>query len=327
MLSKQDDYLIVDIVQNCLGQPKHANQSKNTVQWEFNCPSAKCFRDKGKFNLAYKSNTKVFKCWKCKYSGFVQKLIRDHGSKEDLSRLKLLLPEYSMQPFSVFKRPAVNYDFVSCELPEGYFPLNLERASNFYKLALNYVLNTRKISRTQIDKYKIGYTETGSRKFRIILPSFNSIGILNYFEARSFLENSKIPYLKPDSPDKQDIIFNEQFINWDLPVYLVEGVFDALRLPNAIAMLGKTPSDLLINKLLKNNCTVIICLDSDAIKDGVEIYEKLSSLGLNMFFIDLKGKKDISKIFEDHGQEGIDNLLKTVCRVGVLFKLKKIMNE
>ena len=111
-----------------------------------------------------------------------------------------------------------------------------------------------------------------------------------------------------------------------MPVYLVEGVFDAIRLPNSIPMLGKIPSELLFNKLIKHNSTVIICLDSDAVKDGISIYKKLYSLGLNVFFIDLKGKKDISKIFEDDGQEEINKLLKTICRIDTIFELNKLLN-
>ncbi len=327
MSVNQDDYLVVNIIENFLGSPRNDKDAEMRTQWEFNCPSKTCRQDHGKFNLTYQSNKKIFNCWKCKYRGIVFRLVRDFGSSDDIKRLKLVLPEYNSQSFNVFKRPEIDYDLVSCELPEGYMPLNRERQSALYKLAYNYATNDRKISPAQIDKYKIGYTETGPRKFRIILPSFNASGRINYFEARSYLEKPKLPYYKPDFPNKQDIIFNEKFINWDLPVYLVEGVFDALRIPNAIAMLGKLPSELLLNKLLKNNATVIVCLDSDAIKDGIKIYKMLSSLGLNVFFIDLKGKKDISKIHEDNGQEGIDGLLKTICKIDTMFEINKLINE
>lgn len=344
MTNNYEDILVVNIIENFLGSPRNNKDAEKRTQWEFNCPSKTCRPDQNKFNLTYQSHRKIFNCWKCKYRGIIFGLVKDYGSKEDIKRLKLILPEYSNQPFNIFRKPIVDYNLITCDLPEGYMPLNKERPSTLYKLALDYVINERKISVSQIDKYKIGYTETGPRKFRIILPSFNSNNRINYFEARAYLKGSKMPYFKPDSPkttakgtlpaslscpgpDKEDIIFNEKFINWDLPVYLVEGVFDALRIPNSIPMLGKVPSELLLNKLIKNKCTVIVCLDSDAIKDGINIYKTLYSLGLNVFFIDLKGKKDISKIYEDHGQEGIDKLLKTVCKVDTIFEINKILNE
>lgn len=326
MKGNQDDYLVISIIENFLGAPKNSKNSENRVQWEFNCPSKICRQDHNKFNLTYQSNKRIFNCWKCKYRGVIFRLVKDYGSKDDLKRLKLFIPEYNQKSFNVFKRPEVDYDSITCDLPEGYLPLNKQRPGNLYKLAYNYIVNERKITTSQIDKYKIGYTETGPRKFRIILPSFNTFGKINYFEARSYLANSKIPYWKPDFPHAHDIIFNEHLINWDLTVYLVEGVFDALRIPNAIPILGKIPSDLLINKLIEHNATVVICLDSDAIKDGIEIYKMLHSLGLNVFFIDLKGKKDVSKIYEDEGRIGIDNLLKTTTKIDTMFEINKMIN-
>ncbi len=327
MQNSQDDYLIVNIIENFLGTPRVNKDALTRVQWEFNCPAPKCRHDDNKFNLAYQSRQKMFKCWKCKYSGYVSRLVKEYGSQENIKRLKLILPEFSTHAFNVFRRPEVDYDLVFCELPDGYMPLNSMRQSSLYRKALDYVTKTRKITPTQIDKYKIGYTETGPRKFRIILPSFNAMGRMNYFEARSYLDNPKTAYWKPDFPHAHDIIFNEHLINWDLPVYLVEGVFDAIRIPNAIAMLGKKPSDLLLNKLIKHNATVIVCLDADAFRDGLDIYKKLFSLGLNVFFIDLKNKKDISKIYEDFGQEKLNETLKTSRRVDTEFEINKILNE
>ena len=327
MVNNQDDYLIVNIIENFLGQPKSNKDAETRAQWEFNCPSKTCRQDSGKFNLTYQSHKKIFNCWKCKYRGAIYRLTRDYGSKEDIKRLKLILPEYNAKSFNVFKRPEIDYDLVTCELPDGYMPLSRDRKSSLYKLALEYATKDRKITLSQIDKYKIGYTEIGSRKLRLIIPSFNSSGKVNYFEARAFLKGSKMPYYKPDFPNKKDIIFNEKFINWDLPVYLVEGVFDALRIPNSIPMLGKVPSDLLLNRLIKNKATVIVCLDADAFKDGIGIYKMLYSLGLSVFFVDLKGEKDISKIYEIGGRNAINEILKTICKVDTMFEIGKLLNE
>lgn len=331
MVDGQSDYLVVNILENFLGNPKSNKNAESKVQWEFNCPSSKCRPDRGKFNLAYHAKNKIFKCWKCGYSGFVYKLAHDHGSSEDFKRLKLVLPEYAIGNFNIFRKSKVNHDAITCDLPLGYMPMNVERASSLYKKAWHYLVTTRKISPAQIDKYKIGYTETGPRKFRIIFPSYNALGIMNYFEARSYLDNPAIPYYKPDSPDKNDIIFNEKFINWDLPIYLVEGIFDSLRIPNSIPILGKVPSDLLIKKILEHNATVIVCLDADAFKDGMQIYKKFASLGLNVFFVELEGgkknKRDISKIFEQDGQEGLNKVLKKIKRVDTSFEINKLLNE
>jgi hypothetical protein len=326
MASEKDNYLITNIIHNFLGAPRHSSGAETRLQWEFNCPTAKC-RGDNKFNLAYRSDSKVFKCWKCKYSGYIYRLVEEYGSKDDLSRLELILPRYERANFSIFKNLEVDHNSIVCELPEGYMPLSQKRKSRLWELAWEYLTIERKVSLSQIDKYKIGYTESGPRKFRIIMPSLNAAGLTNYYEARAYLKDAKRPYWKPDTPHVHDIIYNEYFINWDLPVYLVEGVFDSYRIPNSIPLLGKSPSPLLISKLLEHKSTVIICLDSDAFKDSSEFYNMFSSLGLSVYFIDLKGGKDVSKIYEDHGQEKINEILKHPKKIDTLFEINKILNE
>jgi hypothetical protein len=297
------DYAIVQILENFLGKAKSEVDALTKEQWQFNCPSttSECRHDVDKFNLEYNANKKMFKCWKCdpKYSGYVYK----HSAK-----------------------PRVDHNTITCKLPEGYMPLNKKKNTKLYKIAWEYLVNERKVSPYLIDKYEIGYTETGPRRFRIIIPSKNALGRFNYYEARSYLKDAEIPYIKPSSKEvaKNDIIFNEYFINWDLPIFLVEGVFDMFRLPNAIPVLGKEVSELLIDELLKHNSTVFLCFDPDAIKKTEETYTKLSSLGLNVFFVDLTSyNKDISKIFEDHGKEEVAKAVSNLKRLDLSMQVAK----
>ncbi len=314
-------------MENFLGSPKGFRNNENKSQWEFNCPTKTCKHDQDKFNLAYNSTNFIFKCWKCKYSGFVGNLISEFGKESDQQRFKLLMPSYTNKNINIFRKPEINYDLITCELPDGYLPLNYTRDTALYKLAYEYATVVRKITPQQIDKYKIGYTESGSRKYRIILPSYNASHKINYYEARSYMQSPKMAYYKPKSPHVQDIIFNELYVNWDLPIYIVEGVFDSLRIPNSIPLLGKGISPLLISRLLKHNSKTILCLDKDAFKDSVQIYDKLLSLGLDVFFINLANQKDVSGLFEEFGKSAISSLLKTATKLDTTFRLTKILNE
>lgn len=324
------DYAIVEIIQGFLGRPKSESASLDKEQWQFNCPGPSCRQDHDKFNLEYNAKKKMFKCWKCepKYAGYVYKLVGDYGSPSDMSRLKVLLPqdEWSMLKDQKSTKPKADHHLITCKLPEGYLPLGKNKNTNLYKIAWDYLVRERKVSPTLIDKYEIGYTETGPRRFRIIIPSKNALGRFNYYEARSYMKNPEIPYIKPSSKEvaKSDIIFNEYFINWDLPVFLVEGVFDMFRLPNAIPILGKEISELLISELIKHNCTVIICFDPDAINKTVETYTRLTSLGLNVFFVDLTTyNKDISKIYEDYGKAEVARAVSNIKRLDLSMEIKK----
>ena len=332
-MEDNNNYIIVQLVKNCLGTPKSEIDSLNKKQWQFNCPSPKCRHDVDKFNLEYHSIKHVFNCWNCEYRGFIYQLVTDHGSAEDLSRLKLILPQDKVEALrdKVSDKPKIDHNLITCNLPDGYRPLGKKRNTPLYNLAWDYLVNKRKVSPSFIDKYQIGYTENGNRRMRIIIPSKNAFGKINYYEARSFIEGPNvIPYIKPPSEEvaKSDIIFNEYFINWNLPIFLVEGVFDMFRLPNSIPVLGKEISDLLTDQLLKHNCKVIICFDPDAIEKTAETYIKLSSLGLDVFFVDLRSyNEDISKIYEDFGKEEVAKAVRNIKRLDLSEQISNKLKD
>jgi DNA primase len=136
-------------------------------------------------------------------------------------------------------------------------------------------LQSRGITDEMIERFKIGYTVSGDFAYRIIVPSFNKEGVLNYFTARSWVPK-KMKYKNPSVP-KDEIIFNESLIDWDKDVYLCEGPFDSFFLSNSIVMLGKKMSKLLFETLYtKANGQVIICCDGDAFQDGLMVYQELN---------------------------------------------------
>jgi hypothetical protein len=332
-MEDSNDYIIVQVIKGFLGQPKNEYDALSKNQWQFNCPSPKCRHDVDKFNLEYNSVKHLSKCWKCDYRAFVYQLAQDYGSDTDLQRIQSILPpsRTSNLRSKNVNKVKIDHHLITCNLPEGYLPLGVNRNTPLYKLAWDYLVNERKVSPSLIDKYQIGYTETGPRRFRIIIPSKNTLGRINYYEARSFLRGPKvIPYIKPPGEEvhKNDIIFNEYFINWDIPVFLVEGVFDMFRLPNSIPVLGKEVSNLLISEILKYKPIVILCFDPDAIEKTVETYAKLSSLGVNVFFVDLRAyNKDISQIFEDHGKEEVANAVRNIKRLDLSMQISKNLKD
>lgn len=333
-IMEDQKFIILSILKNFLGEPKSSSSIETRTQWEFNCPSHQCRNDVNKYNLAFNSQENIYKCWKCKDSGIIHKLVYKYGSVEDNKRLKLIMPTYTGNYINVFRQHTINHNLITCPLPDGFIPITSDVKTPMHKLAIDYMLKKRKVSFDQMLELKIGYTEIGAYRNRIIIPSFNDYGNINYFEARAFLDKAKLPYYKPDQkafpdkniPEKYDIIFNEKNINWDLPIYLVEGVFDMFRIPNSIPMLGKTPSWLLISRLIEHNATVVICLDEDAIKDSFEIYEQLSSLGLDVYFVDLKGLGDISHHYEQNGAQAITELLKKRKKIDFFYKFSRILN-
>jgi DNA primase len=165
-----------------------------------------------------------------------------------------------------------------------------------YKQAYNYI-KSRNITDLMLQLYNIGFCATGLYENRIIIPSYDENRRLNYFIARSFLNKTKRKYMNP-VVQKEIIIFNESLINWDEPVYVVEGAFDSIFIPNAIPMLGKFMGEHLFKKLYDNAKKIIIVLDPDAWNDQERLYHRLNCGKLmgKVWSIKLEGDKDIADL-------------------------------
>ena len=127
-------------------------------------------------------------------------------------------------------------------------------------------------------------------KLKVVIPSYNNEGLLNYFVGRSFDKNAYIKH-KLASTTK-DIIGFEMHINWDLPVILCEGAFDAIAIKrNAIPLFGKKISSTLMKKIITSNCKKIyLALDNDALKDTLNHAEKLMGYGKRIYIIEMNDK-------------------------------------
>ena len=139
-------------------------------------------------------------------------------------------------------------------------------------------------------KYQIGYCESGRYANKIIIPTFNADGQLDYFVARSF---EKEPSRKYDAPSSdKNIIGFENMINWNVPIVLCEGAFDAIAIKrNAIPLFGKNISRKLMQKLVTSEVQkVYLALDKDAIKSTFKIAEQLLQAGKKLFVVDLDDK-------------------------------------
>ena len=168
----------------------------------------------------------------------------------------------------------------SVQLPKEYKPLWNGGDSIVKRHALSY-LYKREITDEDILKYDIGYCDSGLYSNRIIIPSYDSDGKLNFFVGRDFY-NSKMKYR--NSTTSKDIIGFDLFINWDEPIILCEGVIDAMAFKrNAIPLFGKTVMTNLKKKIIEFRVkTIYLALDNDAILDAVKISDEFISNGIEV---------------------------------------------
>ena len=174
------------------------------------------------------------------------------------------------------------------KLPDEYKPMWTKSNSPTYKHALKY-LKSRGVSQDDMIKYSIGYCEEGLYSNRIIIPSYDNEGKLNFFIGRDIFD-SKLKYR--NSPTPKDIIGFELFVNWEEPILLVEGALDAITSKvNSIPLFGKTIMNNLKRKILEKKVkTLYVALDNDAVKDSMKIVEELMNEGIKVHMIKLTEK-------------------------------------
>ena len=192
---------------------------------------------------------------------------------------------------------------VKVELPKEFLSLVYKHPSPVYKNAMMY-LHKRGITYEDILKYNIGYCDQGLYTNRVIIPSYDEDGQLNFFVGRDIFE-SKMKYR--NSPTQKDIIGFDLFINWDEPVVLCEGPFDAIAIKrNAIPLFGKTILPKLKLKIIEKKVkSIYISLDTDAIGDSMKMVENFMNHNIDVYFVKLT-EKDPS----DLGFEKVTELLK-----------------
>ena len=192
---------------------------------------------------------------------------------------------------------------VIVSLPREYQPLWKSSKSLFYKHALNF-LKKRGITKIDLQKYKLGFCDDGIYSNRVIVPSYDDSGILNYFVGRSFMGDN-MKYKNPNV--SRDIIPFDWFIAWSYPIVLCEGVFDAMSIrTNAIPMLSKKPSKSLLRKIFEKQVkTIYIALDNDAKKDAYNLSEFFKDFGIDSKVVNLPKNEDPN----DLGFERMTNLI------------------
>ena len=175
-------------------------------------------------------------------------------------------------------------------LPREFLPLWTMNKSLYRNQAKSF-LHKRGITDVDIKKYKIGFCDSGLYEGRIIIPSYDDKGLLNYFVGRSFV-GEKMKYKNPNV--SRDIVPFDWYIAWSKPIVLCEGVFDAISIrSNAIPMLSKKPSRSLLHKIFKENVKIIyIALDDDAKKDAYNMSEFFRDFGIDCKVVKLPTDKD-----------------------------------
>jgi DNA primase len=201
---------------------------------------------------------------------------------------------------NIFQEQIVTLEEV-IQLPEEFVSLANKNLPLSSKFAMRYLLD-RGYTKEDIVMWKVGYCSNGEYEGRVIVPSFNDNGDINYFVARSYAD--KFPkYMNPKV--SKDIVFNELYLDWNKDIILVEGVFDAMKAKNAIPLLGSTLNQKsnLFKKIVYYEPDVYIALDPDAEKKASQLIENLIQYDLNLYKIDVSGFGDVGEMTKEQFEE------------------------
>jgi transcription elongation factor Elf1 len=299
---------VIGLLESKLGKgkpDKHGNVS-------FFCP----FCNHRKRKLIVHIESGKYNCWTCEAATKGKSpvsLLKKMGASADEQRE--MKSYYANSTDSIDDR--LN---ISVSLPKECKSLLENTNSPERKRALKYLKTDRKITEEDIMKYNIQYCEKGRYKNRVIVPSYDSVGKLNYFIARSFEDN---PFLAYDAPrcNKSEIVGFESSVNWDVPIILCEGAFDAMAFKrNAIPLFGKTITKALMLKLVASRVkTVYLALDKDAYNQCINYAEQLMNLGKEVYFLDMEDK--------DPGVIGFKNLTKLLHKAKPLSLSDLLMRK
>jgi len=263
----------------------------------FKCPVCHHHKRKLQVNIL----TQKWRCWVCsdtKGKSLWSLFKKANANDNQFTQLKELLPELKKKPH--YDNPnRVN----KLSLPNEFIPLWIPTDDFQYKQAIKYLIR-RGVTGFDIIRYKMGYCTNGEYRDMIIIPSYDIDGNLNFFTGRTFAPNIKRKHHSPSV--SKDIIGFEYLINWELPITLCEGAFDAIAIKrNAIPLYGKEISDKLRTAIIEQRVKELyITLDTDATDKILDHINYFKNEGVNVYFTELT-EKDPSEL----GFDGVQTLL------------------
>ncbi len=308
---------IINLLSRVIGNT--GRRLKKSNEYMFWSPFISHHKPKLQINV----QTQKWHCWVSNQGGhnLFQLFKKLKASKEHFDELVELVGDKKY-----VKRNTNKEDKKIVRLPNEFKPLWLDGNSIIRKHAIVYLKN-RGITLVDVIRYGMGYCEEGLYANRIIVPSYSSDGELNYFVGRDIYEGG-MKYKNP--PVSKDVIGLDLFINWNEPIVLCEGVFDAIAIRrNAIPLFGKTIPKSLMKKIYEKQVKQIyILLDSDAIMDSIKMTDSLMKNGIDVYYVNLSeedpsdmGFKKVINLIKETKQTSFSDLM----RMKLNGKTKKYM--
>ena len=276
---------------------------KMSEEFLFHCPY--CEHRKRKMSINVSKG--FWKCWTCDTRGKnIYRIVRKFGTLSQKSQWRELTSTIEYDKLEDLFEEKIEEKQI-LEMPEGFTSLANKTLPPTGFAARNY-LRKRGVSKQDIVWWKMGYCSGGEYEGRIVIPSFDDEGDLNYFVSRSYEKKAYPKYKNPSA--SKNIIFNDLFVDWSSDIVLVEGVFDALVAGrNAVPVLGSTLAynSTLLQKIVKEDAAVYVALDPDAKKKELEIIKTLLDFDIEVWKVDIGDNEDVGSMGKQDFQKCLSN--------------------
>jgi hypothetical protein len=302
----------INFIESLTSRTHMSNDGINISIW---CPFCK-HSNRNKLKLVLHLEKNFWHCWLCDKKGSDVSYIVGRFNKSKVNESKNLFKrknkvnEISINLFG--EELPDNEEINIVEIPDGFQLLTNNFSSNnpdirdVFKYAIGRGINKHKMS-----LLRLGVSLSFEFKRSLIIPSFDAEGEINFYTARRIDVDTSSPIkYKNASISKKDIIFNELFIDWSLPLTIVEGPLDLLKTnDNATCLLGSslTYDMKLFKKIVENKTEINLALDKDVYFKAVKIANLLHEYDVKVNILDTRIANDVGDMTTSQFRECLDN--------------------
>lgn len=256
------------------------------------------------------ANSERWHCWVCgERGGNLKNIIRLFFK----DKLDFYISNFNPRQ-SKAKEEEVIEEEEQISLPEDYVTIyEGVKYGGFYKRCMEYLVDERGLTPRQVVRWGFGVSRKDNWMGRVIMPSFDSQGNLNYLTGRDVSGRKTYKYWN-SKRSKNNFIVNEIALNFKEQLNLVEGPFDLVHAPeNTTCLLGSSihaKKSKLFSEIVKNNTSIVIALDENMLNTKIpKIAKSFQNYDIDVHVIDYSlldgedigasSKKSIKAAFEN----------------------------
>ena len=271
------------------------------INAQFWCPFCK-HHDAKKRKLAVRLADGVTHCWVCNWSAkSVTRLVSVFNARHLLAELTAafgdggtpIVDDEVIENIAEAELPS-DFSLVCDEIDHG--------VSHPDKLNAIEYLKERGVTYSMAKHFRLGVSCSGAFRRRVVFPSFDADGELNYVTARAIDSDTTFKYFNTQR-QRSSLVFNEVDVAWNRELVLVEGPFDltACAGMNAVSMLGSWLDEnyLLFNRIVLERTPVCLAFDPDASAKQAKVATRLLRYEIPVRTVDWSGHEltsDPSKV-------------------------------